>query len=367
MKKMPVCLITFLLCALMLTAPAVALAPGDPLGWVLHSDITASIDGHPIRSYNIGGNTYVVAEDLMQYGFRVEWNAAARQLIIHTDRTASPDAYTADYTPVPGRYPAGTPAMPYLYTDITVRIGEMPVIGYNIGGYTCVGMDDLAAVFAEEYVWDAAARELRLSSAPKTYAWEHVYEAPDYDKDTAVDGVYAIWKFVKNEAGEFELASREGDVLFTPQLSFGGDFVNYTIHLVDKTMYNQFHSAPHTLLVHTKAGLFLRDTYDGWWHTLTMPDGTVVCAEKFAEYAASNPAVADYLREQCAKLRESMRVWYNDEPIDLIGLIDPAESLNVPGYRHLVWRNYQLIFSKTYALEDVDTVRIEFRLPDDAK
>lgn len=62
-----------------------------------------------------------------------------------------------------------------------------------------------------------------------------------------------------------------------------------------------------------------------------------------------------------------MRVWYNDEPIDLIGLIDPSESLNVPGYRHLVWRNYQLIFSKTYALEDVDTVRIEFRLPDDAK
>lgn len=366
MKKTMISMLAALLCATMFAAPAAARAVGEPLGWVLASDIVAYIDGCPIRSYNIGGYTYVVAEDLADYGFGVEWRPESMQLVIRTERTAAPEGYTADYTPAGQALAAGTPVMQYLHTNITTMIGEKAVVGYNIGGYTCVGMDDLAAVFAAEYVWDAGARELRMTSDRKTYAWTHVYEAPDYDKDTAVDGVYAIWEFAKNEAGGFELVLTEGDVLFTPQISFGGDFVNYTIHLVEKTMYNRFHSAPHTLLVHTKAGQFLRDTYDGWWHTLMMPDGTVVCAEKFAEYAAFNPAVADYLREQCAKLRQSMRVWYNDEPIDLIGLKDPAESLNVPEYRHLVWRNYRLIFGKTYALEDVNTVRIEFRMPDES-
>lgn len=690
MKKTLVRLFSSALCALMLVAPAAALTPGDPIGWVLHSDIVTYIDGHPIRSYNIGGYTYVVAEDLMQYGFHVEWDAVGRRLIVHTDRTASPDGYTADYVPEASRCPAGTPAMQYLHTDITAWIGEKQVTGYNIGGYTCIGMDDLAAVFASDYVWDADARALRMTSERKTYAWSHVYKTPDYDnntvvngvyavwtfeknedgefvlisrdgdtnftpslqfgydrlvytidnietkiglagsryvynaphtltahtlasadffssnygfwsdsrytlsdgrsivptefadyvragdsaaaylcdenatlrdclrvyyndepvsligvtdnspnnplfptyctyrliyarhyaldevsrvriefcppeaqalpaptpdklairdgqsmtveqiktlvntivhdstgtyaglsrriwvieasaqielrvdsesrpwldaiiyygkrvscesalplygehswdcreendelifdhiadgvgwhcrltkdgeveietktyawghiyetegydKDTAVDGVYAIWEFAKNEDGEFELVSTEGDVLFTPQISFGGDFVNYTIHVTEKTMRGYFKSAPHSLLVHREVGQFLLDSLDGFWYKPTMPDGTVIYPEKFAEYAASNSAAADYLREQCADLRQAMRVWYNGEQVDLIGLRDPTEN-SISLNPHLVWRNYRLAFGKTYALEDVDRVRIELRLPDD--
>ena len=57
MKKTLVRLFSSALCALMLVAPAAALTPGDPIGWVLHSDIVVYIDGCPNRSYNIGGYT----------------------------------------------------------------------------------------------------------------------------------------------------------------------------------------------------------------------------------------------------------------------------------------------------------------------
>ena len=70
MKKI-ICLKLILVVLLLFTVSVNALAPGDPIGWVLHTDIIAYINDTPIRSYNIGGYTYVIAEDLIGYGFDV--------------------------------------------------------------------------------------------------------------------------------------------------------------------------------------------------------------------------------------------------------------------------------------------------------
>ena len=146
-------------------ANAIPLAPsvGDVIGHVLHTDIVCFIDGHPIRSYNIGGNTWVVAEDLLSYGFKVSWYADTRRLAIGTTRTAAPDAYQ----PVSGSAVAGVPgapAMPYYFTDIAVSLADRSIEGVNIGGFTCICMDDLASVFAVTYVWDPGARTLSMST-----------------------------------------------------------------------------------------------------------------------------------------------------------------------------------------------------------
>ena len=145
-----------------------ALNPGDPLGWVLNSNVTAYIDGYPIRSYNINGYTYIVAEDLLSYGFNVEWRGSEAKLIIHKDRTAVPSQYTATYQHTANTEVPGTPAFQYYYTNITAWIEDQQITGYNIGGNTCICMDDLANAFIDsydDYVWHPEKATLRLVTA----------------------------------------------------------------------------------------------------------------------------------------------------------------------------------------------------------
>lgn len=354
--------------ASLLTAPAAALSPGDPMGWVLHTDIVTYLDNHPIRSYNIDGNTYIVAEDLMQYGFRVEWRAEENKLIVHTDRTAAPDGYTADYVSEASRYRAGTRAMPYLYTSITAWIGETPVTGYNIDGYTCIGMDDLAAAFASEYVWDADARELRMTSSPKDFAWTHLYTTPDYDADTAVNGVYAIWQFEKNADGKFTLTHSEGDTNFTASLQFGHASLYYTVNSVGTKIglagSTHVYQAPHRLTAHKLASKDFFSSYYGTWagSRYALNDGRRVDPTRFADYVRTGDTTAvEHLCAESATLRDCLRVYYNDEPVSLIGVSTYYRTNSyTPTYR-----TYQLVYARSYALDEVDRVRIEFCPPED--
>ena len=65
--------------ALALTASLAgnAQAAGEVVGHALYTDIVAEMDGHPIASYNVGGRTAVMVQDLNWYGFYVYWNEAA--------------------------------------------------------------------------------------------------------------------------------------------------------------------------------------------------------------------------------------------------------------------------------------------------
>lgn len=146
-----------------LSVPVSALRPGDPMGWVLYTDIVAYIDGYPVRSYNINGYTYVVVEDLVEYGFNVTWKPDEQKLVVG-ERTGK---VTSDYKPEKNTHRPGDRAMQYLYTKITTWLKDTQVTGYNIGGYTCICMDDLAKHYASEYVWDAAGRALRMTISGK--------------------------------------------------------------------------------------------------------------------------------------------------------------------------------------------------------
>lgn len=167
MKKKIALLLTFALIIMTLAVTPVAAAPkpGDPLGWVLNSDVVAFIDEHPIRSYNINGFTYIVAEDLMSYGFNVEWRGSEAKLIIHSNRLATAENYTSTYQHTANTEVPGTHAFQYYYTDITTWIDNTRITGYNIGGNTCICMDDLAAHFSEGYVWDGNNNSLSLTTA----------------------------------------------------------------------------------------------------------------------------------------------------------------------------------------------------------
>ncbi len=160
MKKTLSLFLAALLAAGALVLPTAAAKPGDPIGWVLYTNIVTYIDDHPIRSYNIDGNTYIVVEDLMEFGFEVTWDGATSKLSVG-EKTGP---ITSTYKPEKNTHNPGDRAMQYLFTNVTTWLKGTQVTGYNIGGYTCVFMDDIAEFYATEYVWDGAASELRMKT-----------------------------------------------------------------------------------------------------------------------------------------------------------------------------------------------------------
>lgn len=151
--------------ALVLPAQAV----GEVMGHIYHTDIAAKIDGHPIRSYNIGGTTVVVAEDLRQYGFDVIWSAGERTLAVER---APGKAADGDYQASGQGKPAGTVAGNILATDIQTYVQGELVESFNIGGETAIRMSDLAV--CGDLTWDPETdlADLTLAADPMEAALE---------------------------------------------------------------------------------------------------------------------------------------------------------------------------------------------------
>ncbi|MCL2350631.1 MAG: copper amine oxidase N-terminal domain-containing protein [Defluviitaleaceae bacterium] len=140
--------------------------PGDHLGYVLNTDIRVFINNVQIMGYNIGGYTYVVAEDLAAYGLAVDWNADARRVTITEGASIMPP------TSVPTNQAAvGSVAFGFVHTDIVTYIAGNRVTSYNIEGSTVIRIDDLAEAFGQS-AWDGTSRELRvtLPGAGSVYA-----------------------------------------------------------------------------------------------------------------------------------------------------------------------------------------------------
>jgi len=68
-------------------------AVGKPIGYYYVTDIDTYLDGHPITAYNVGGRTYIPAEEMRDYGYVVDWNGEERTLYI-----TSPDRAGYEYT-----------------------------------------------------------------------------------------------------------------------------------------------------------------------------------------------------------------------------------------------------------------------------
>lgn len=117
--------------------------------YVLATDIVAYIDGYPISSYNIDGNTAVVAEDLDAYGFDVVWSSQSRTLTVN--RNINKAVTGGNYQPTALAVKVGTPLMPIYDTDIRTYLGSSLARSCNVGGKTIVFLDDLNTAFGKNY------------------------------------------------------------------------------------------------------------------------------------------------------------------------------------------------------------------------
>lgn len=114
---------------------------GTIIGEIYATDIVAYIDDIPIESYNIGGRTAVVVEDLADYGFKVFWYDEIRQVDVTTitDYTNDGIVKNIDKTNVQ----SGTPIGNIYSTDIVTIINGVKVPSYNIGGRTAIILEDI--------------------------------------------------------------------------------------------------------------------------------------------------------------------------------------------------------------------------------
>ena len=366
MKKLPAFLASLLLCPLLLCLPVHAAEPGDMLGWAYFPENTVTLDSMFIPGYEIEGKVCLIAEDLTEYGFAVEWHPDEERLIIRTERTAFPDEYSIHshyaetYNMVHLAAP-GERVFPYLCTRITTWIGEEQVTGYNIGGRTCVPIDELVRTrIARAYPeYGGRVALVTFGSVPAEDEWTFSYDTPGYsggalDRDIPRDGEYAVWEFTKNEAGEFECISSEGAVGFTPRIGFGADRMYYTVERICGENYIWVTRYP--ILAHTAAEA------DFWrlgaWDSAA--DGRRLYPAYYRGYEAIDPDGAALLRagrqgEELA--RRTLRVWYNGEPMDGICAADCTGDMGSGPYTSF------LLFSRLYAIDEIDRVRIELRLP----
>lgn len=128
-------------------------------GYTLYTDIIASINQYNITSYNIDGYTAVVAEDLRDYGFDVEWKPDERALYI--TRNNSNTIASTYIAPIIPKSQVGKRACDVLNTDIKTYINGDLVTSYNIDGRTIIYFADLD-VFGE-VVYSDETRTLQLS------------------------------------------------------------------------------------------------------------------------------------------------------------------------------------------------------------
>lgn len=130
---------------------------GDVIGYAKYTDIAAYINHYPITSYNINDYTVVVAEDLQNYGFDVEWNGTDRTLSIKRNKwyEIKPSGQVYKYSSKLGQN-----SYPYLETDIVTYVNSQRVDSFNIGGKTCIYLDALSSF--GEVVWVPEIRALKL-------------------------------------------------------------------------------------------------------------------------------------------------------------------------------------------------------------
>lgn len=142
-----------------------------------YTDIKTYTRGQLMTSYNVGGKTVIVAEDLRSYGFEVVWNGTNRTLTIKdVNGPVSSNATNTKTGPI------GAVAGSYYHTDIVTYFEGKVIESYNLNGLTVIPATALRD-FGYEVIWDGANRKVYIdtnSSAGKDFAGLKIKSAQSY-------------------------------------------------------------------------------------------------------------------------------------------------------------------------------------------
>ena len=238
-RKISFILVLTIILSILLSLSVFAYKIGDVIGTSLTTDIVAQINGYDIASYNYQGYTYIVAEDLANYGFSVQYDNSTRTLGIYRNYGVT-NIYSTYTKPAVSSKDVGKVAYKLLYTDIATYLDGTYVNSYNIDGKTIICFDDLAGYGTLNY--DNNSRKLTLDipgiaknslanpiSAPfdtieqmrqATYDVGKCYKAGNfYVGKNSADGIFLHWaaknvtnKTIKYITVTFEFYNAVGDL-----------------------------------------------------------------------------------------------------------------------------------------------------------
>ena len=156
-----------------LVLPAAGAEPeiGDVVGHTYYTDITAQINGRSLRSYNIGGETAVVAEDLREYGFSVVWDGERRTLAVERDLEG---AVTGDCQPQEAGQAVGEVSGDIYYTDIRTYVQGELVESFALNGETAIRFSELERAGALAWEEEARSASLTLAADPMAFSLERI-------------------------------------------------------------------------------------------------------------------------------------------------------------------------------------------------
>lgn len=146
---------------------SVSAKSGDIIGHIYSTDIRAYVNGIEVQSYNIGGRTAIVLEDVLGKSQYV-YDDATRSLKFFS---LSPDYLNENISK--GNAVSGNLIGNIYETDIKTSIYDVVVPAYNIGGKTAVvieeiGYDGAFSPIGGKYVWNAKERTISLEFLYKT-------------------------------------------------------------------------------------------------------------------------------------------------------------------------------------------------------
>ncbi len=116
------------------------------LGTAYKSSITAYIDGYYIPTIDYNGNTYVIAEDLNNYGFDVQWVSEERALKIKADPSKAKGQISSSLTENSFNV-IKSDIKTFYYNGTTNSYVE--VASYNIGGKTLINVTNIGSRYLD--------------------------------------------------------------------------------------------------------------------------------------------------------------------------------------------------------------------------
>ncbi len=121
------------------------------------TDIVSYVNGNAVTSFNYKDETYVVAEELLNYQIDVRWDGAER--ILYIDGVNKNNNAVSAFSKVPEYIIKETDIRTCIKNPLTNEYEF--VTSHNINGRTIIKFDELARFGS--VVWDGAARTLSLS------------------------------------------------------------------------------------------------------------------------------------------------------------------------------------------------------------
>lgn len=161
--------------AVIFVAPA---ASAEITGEVLSTDIGALIDYEPIKSYNINDYTYVIAEDLRDYGFDVEYNDALRKLSITRNKENERKACltTEEINILKSSIRQREHVYDVYSTDIKTYLNGEQIDAYNVDGQTLIQIDHLARFGEFNYDNDKRLVSIDMFKADIDYNYDNAQD-----------------------------------------------------------------------------------------------------------------------------------------------------------------------------------------------